>query len=163
MDDALLTECCREAARIEEDALHSAKGHYNVAARWQYVHLWIGIPNATLAAIAGLSAFQGSELVAGSLAVSVAAITAISTFLNPSGRSSTHKRCAAEYHALRNKARMFINITCRHCSSDNELSAKFEEMVSKRDDLNAASPQIPEWAFKQAKAGIEAGESAYKE
>lgn len=163
MDNEIAIEYCREAARIKEDSLLSAKGHYNVAARWQYVHLWIGIPNAVLAAIAGLSAFQGCDLVAGALAILVAAITSISTFLNPSGRSSVHKRCAAEYHALRNKARIFINITYRRSQSEYELNAKFEEMVSKRDDLNATSPQIPEWAYKKAKAGVKAGESSYRE
>lgn len=163
MKDQLIAEYRKEAARISEDALHSSKGHYNAADRWRHVHLWIGIPNALLAAIAGISAFKGSEVLAGSLAVAVAAITAVNTFLNPGDRASTHKRCAGEYHSLRNRARIFTNIVCRCFGSAEELSAKFEEMVAKRDDLNAASPQIPDWAFKKAKAGIDAGEAEYKE
>lgn len=163
MDETLLQEYRSESSRITEDALHSSKGHYNAADRWRHVHLWIGIPNAILAAVAGVSAFNGSELVAGSLAVAVAAITAVNTFLNPGDRASTHKRCAGEYHSLRNRARIFNNIVCRQCTSTDELNARFEEMVAKRDDLNAASPQIPAWAFKKAKAGIDAGEAEYKE
>lgn len=163
MENELLVEYQKEAARISEDALHSCKGHYNAAVRWSHVHLWIGIPNAIIAAIAGVSAFKGSEILAGSLAVAVAGITAVNTFLNPGDRASTHKRCAGEYHSLRNRARIFTNIVCKSFGSAEELSAKFEEMVAKRDDLNAASPQIPDWAFKKAKAGIDAGEAQYKE
>ena len=162
MEEELLAEYHREAARISEDALHSSKGHYNAADRWCHVHLWIGIPNAVLAAIAGVSAFNGSEIIAGCLAVAVAAVTAVNTFLNPGDRASTHKRCAGEYHSLRNRARIFTNIVCRSFGSAEELSARFEEMVAKRDDLNAASPQIPEWSFKKAKAGIDAGQAEYK-
>lgn len=163
MEDQLLAEYQKEAARITEDSLHSFKGHYNAADRWSYIHLWIGIPNAVLAGIAGISAFNGSEIVAGSLAVVVAAVTAVNTFLNPGDRASTHKRCAGEYHSLRNRARIFSNIVCRSFTSDEELGARFEELIAKRDDLNAVSPQIPDAAFKKAKAGIDAGEAEYKE
>ncbi len=162
MNETLLAEYKEEASRISEDSVHSAKGHYNAADRWRHTHLWIGIPNALLAAIAGVSAFEGSETLAGSIAVAVAAITAVNTFLNPGDRASTHKRCAGEYHSLRNRARIFTNIVCSSSISDEELNARFDEMVTKRDDLNAASPQIPEWAFKKAKAGIDAGEAEYK-
>jgi hypothetical protein len=163
MDDILLKEYQREVARIMEDSLYSSKGHYNAADRWRRVHLWVGIPNAMLAAIAGLSAFKGAGLLAGSLAIAVAAITAINTFLNPGEISSTHKRCAGEYHSLRNRARIFINIVSQQNISPEELNAKFEELVAKRDDLNATSPQIPEFAYKKAKSGVDAGEADYKE
>lgn len=162
MDSTLLDEYQNEANRIIEDALHSSKSHYNAADRWRHIHLWIGIPNAIIAALAGVSAFNGCEIIAGSLAVAVAAITAVNTFLNPGDRASTHKRCAGEYHSLKNRARIFINIICRQYSSVDELNAKFEEMVTKRDDLNSTSPQIPEWAFRKAKTGIDAGEAEYK-
>ena len=162
MDEALKEEYSKEAERILEDSLHSSKGHYNDSARWRHVHLWIGIPNAILAALAGVSAFQGSDVLAGSLAIAVAAISALVTFLNPGDRSSTHKRCGSEYHSLRNRSRIFTNIVLRKCASSEELDARFEELVMKRDDLNATSPQISTWAFKRAKAGIDAGEAEYK-
>lgn len=162
MDDQLLEQYRNEASRINEDAIHSAKGHYNAADRWRHAHLWIGLPNALLAGVAGVSAFNGSELIAGILSVSVAAIAAMNTFLNPGDRNSTHKRCAAEYHALRNKARIFENITSRQNITLDDLGTKFEELLLKRDDLNATSPQIPYWAFQKAKEGIDSGEAEYK-
>ncbi len=163
MDDQILDEYRKEASRIEEDSIHSAKGHYNTADRWQHVHLWIGIPNAILAAVAGVSAFEGSTIVAGSLAIVVAAVAALSTFLNPGDRSSTHRRCAGEYLSLRNNSRIFVNIRSHSNDSDQKINAQFEELVVKRDDLNSTSPQIPEWAFKKAKSGIDAGQSTYRE
>ena len=163
MDADLLSEYQSEARRIEEDSIHCAKGHYNAADRWQHVHLWIGIPNAILAGIAGVSAFEGATVAAGALAVVVAVVAAVNTFLNPGDRSSMHRRCAGEYLSLRNRSRIFVNITSRCSACDDEINLRFEELASKRDDLNATSPQIPEWAFKKAKRGIDAGEATYKE
>lgn len=162
-NDQLLTEYKKEADRIEEDSIHSAKAHYNAADRWKHVHLWIGIPNALLAAIAGVSAFQEATLTAGCLAVVVAAVAAVNTFLNPGDRASTHRRCAGEYLSLRNRSRIFVNIVSQTGVCDEIFNQRFEDLANKRDELNATSPQIPEWAFRKAKEGIDAGEAKYKE
>jgi len=162
MDKHVIEEYKKEALRIEEDSIHSAKGHYNAADRWRYVHLWIGIPNAVFAAISGVSAFEGHAVLAGSLAIAVASVAAVNTFLNPGDRSATHRRCAGEYLSLRNNSRIFVNITALSYDSDQQLKARFEELVTKRDDLNSTSPQIPEWAFKKAKSGIDSGQATYK-
>ena len=163
MNEELLKEYKAEANRIEEDSIHSSKSHYNASDRWSHIHLFIGIPNAILAAFAGIEAFKGSELLAGSLAIAVAAITAINTFLNPGDRASNHKRCAGEYLALKNRARIFNKIDCERLQSEDKIDTTFKELVDKRDNLNSTSPPIPSWAFKKAKKGIDAGESGYKE
>ena len=62
------------------------------------------------------------------MAILVAAITAVMTFLNPSDRASTHSRCAGEYHSLRNRSRIFRQITCDTKMADGELIARFEEL-----------------------------------
>jgi hypothetical protein len=162
MEDHILDEYKKEALRIEEDSIHSAKGHYNAAHRWSHINLWIGIPNTVLAAIAGVSAFEGCTIFAGSIAITVAAVAALNTFLNPGDRSANHRRCAGEYLALRNSSRIFVNIKIFSYESDQELIAQFEELSTKRNDLNSTSPQIPEWAFKKAKSGIDSGQATYK-
>lgn len=43
----LVSALCKEAERIEEDSIHSAKGHFNTAAIWNRRHYWLGVP-ATL-------------------------------------------------------------------------------------------------------------------
>lgn len=124
MNDEILEEYRKEALRIEEDSIHSAKGHYNAADRWRYCHLWIGIPSSLLAAISGVSALEGSTVLAGSLAIAVAAVAAVNTFLNPGERAATHRRCGGEYLSLRNKSRIFVNITTRTYASEENLTKK---------------------------------------
>ena len=163
MDTNQLNEYINEAKRIEEDSLYSFKSHYNAAAVWNQVYLWIGIANSILAAIAGTLAFKGSTVLAGVLAVVVASISATSTFLNPEGRASAHKNSANEYHVLRNRARIFVNITTKRTLDDDEVNRLFEDISTQRDNLNTISPQIPEAAFRKAREGIESGEATYKD
>ncbi|MDA9090678.1 SLATT domain-containing protein [Porticoccaceae bacterium] len=163
MENDQLEEYIKEAKRIEEDSLYSSKSHYNASAFWHKVYFWIGIPNSILAAIASASAFEGSTTLAGSLAVIVASIAAASTFLNPESRSSTHKNSAGEYHALRNRARIFVNITSKRNLDVDVLNGHFDELVSQRENLNSISSQIPESAFHKARKGIESGEASHKD
>jgi len=162
MKEERLNEYIKEAKRIEEDSLYSSKSHYNAAAYWHKVHLWIGIPNAVLAAIAGVLAFDGSQLLAGSLAVLVASIGAAVTFINPEHRSSGHKNAASEYHSLRNRARIFVNIKAKMELSDSDIDSAFDDLATQRENLNTISPQIPRKAFLDARKGIEDGEATYK-
>jgi len=163
MENGRLEEYIKEAKRIEEDSLYSSKSHYNASAFWHKLYFWIGIPNSILAAIASASAFEGSTTLAGSLAVIVASIAAASTFLNPESRSSIHKNSAGEYHALRNRARIFVNITSKRNLDEEDLHRHFDELASQRENLNAISPQIPESAFHKARKGIESGEATHKD
>ena len=48
----------KEAKRIEENCLHTSKGHFVVAGFWSNFHLWLGIPTVILATIAGTSALS---------------------------------------------------------------------------------------------------------
>jgi len=56
----LKTKLAKEARRIEEDSEHSAKGHYNAAARWGGYHLGLGLPAVLISALAGGAAFNKS-------------------------------------------------------------------------------------------------------
>jgi hypothetical protein len=159
----LFQEYIKECKRVEEDAVYSSKGHYNAAARWQSIHIWVGLPNATLAAVAGVSAFKEQVILAGVLSILVATIAAIITFLNPERKGSLHNNAAGQYHQLRNQARIFQNITMRRSQDVQHLQQEFETLTDKRDKLNIVSPQIPEWAFKKARIGIEAGEATHKD
>jgi len=43
----------KEASRIEEDCIHSAKSHFNAADCWRNRHYWFGVPATMLGAAAG--------------------------------------------------------------------------------------------------------------
>ncbi|MEM2991332.1 MAG: SLATT domain-containing protein [Halobacteria archaeon] len=172
----------RKWERIEEDSLYSAKAHFYAAQFWTNLHLWIGIPSAVLAAIAGASAlsrFDNHNIVAGVLSLIVAALTAIATFINPRDKASAHQKAGNEYNSLRNKVGMFYRIeidtveiahvgSAEIATEDIELTKgktlldELKELSNKRDELNKESPQIPKWAYKKAKKGINAGEATYR-
>ena len=151
----------REAQRVEEDALYSAKGHFEAARRWNQVHFWIGLPAAVMSAGAGVSALSDEGLLAGVLALFVAALTATATFLNPSNRSTMHHQAGTQFNGVRNRARFFREIELGLGRTDADLALSLRELTKERDDLNVSSPQIPRWAFEKARRAIEAGEATY--
>ena len=158
-------EIIKEAQRIEESALYSAKGHFVAANFWTNFHLWIGIPMVLLAAIAGASAlsqFDPKHIVAGIISIIVAALSGVMTFLNPNEKASTHLNAGNNYDALQNKVRMFWSIDCWKEESEQVLTEKLKYFSEQKDRLNQSSPQIPRWAYQRAKKGILEGEADYK-
>jgi len=155
----------KEARRVEEDSLYSAKGHFVAANFWTNFHLWIGVPTAILAAIAGASAlshFDDHNVLAGILAIIVTALTAVTTFLNPNEKAASHRNAGNKYNSLRNRARIFGEIDSCGEDSDQEITKQLKELAKQRDELNQDSPQIPRWAYKKARKGIEEGEADYR-
>ena len=118
-----------ESTRIEEDCLYSGKSHFYAGQRWTSLHLWIGIPAAVLAAIAGASAlsdFAYHSTVAGTLSILVAALTAVATFVNPSERAITHKNAGNKYNSLRNRARVFRSVELPTGNDTNKLTEQIK-------------------------------------
>lgn len=161
-EDVKTAEITAECQRIEEDAEYSAKSHFDAAARWRRVHLWVGLPAAILAAIAGVSAFRDYADAAGAISIIVAALASVSTFLNPGDKASTHHATGNSYLALRNQARVFRTIELVTIDSNERAVARLLDFTTRRDDLNANSPQPPRSAFERARKGIEEGEAKYK-
>lgn len=158
-------EITKEAQRIEESALYSAKGHFVAANFWTKFHLWVGIPMVFLAAIAGASAlsqFDSNHIIAGIISIIVAALSGVMTFLNPNEKASTHLTAGNNYDSLQNKVRMFWSIDCWREESDQVLTEKLKYFSEQKDRLNQSSPQILRWAYSLAKKGILEGEADYK-
>lgn len=57
-DQAKISALCREAERLEEDALYSSKGHFNAEDTWVRRNYWLGVPATALGAIAGAALFK---------------------------------------------------------------------------------------------------------
>ena len=153
-----------EAKRIEENCLYSAKGHFVAAQFWTNFNLWIGIPTVILAAIAGTAAFakfDKNNIAAGILSIIVAVLIAIKTFLNPQERAGAHLTSGNNYDSLLTKARIFWTINCRGEESEQVLTKRLNFLSEQRDKLNKECSQVPTWAYKRAKKGIEEGEADY--
>jgi hypothetical protein len=163
-------EIIREGKRLEETTLHSAKGHHCAARRWGGRNLWLGLPAVIISTLAGGAAFtQASKetfwlgILAGICSSVVALLTAISTFLNPNEKENGHLTAAHAFDKLNNDARIFWSIECwRPENTDEALTARLVTLVETKDKLNSDSPQIPRWAYLEAKKGIEGGEASFK-
>lgn len=154
-------EIIKESKRIEEDTLFSSKGHFFTAGFWSNFHLWIGLPTAVLAAVAGGVAWDGHTTVAGAIAIAVAGLTAVATFTNPNDKANAHLTAGNNYDALRNRARIFWTIDCWQETSERVLTEKLKDMSEEKNKLNRSCPQIPRWAHRRAQRGIEAGEAKH--
>lgn len=154
-----------EARRVEEDALYSAKGHFEAARRWELLNNWIGIPAAVLATCvataAGIAGLKDQATLAGVLALSSAVLTAVIGFLRPAERSATHHGAGTAFNALKNDARIFYQIECGLDPCPTNVVDRIKELNDRRTTLNAEAPPIPRFAFLKARAGIEGGDSAY--
>lgn len=157
-------EVIKEAQRIEEAALYSSKGHFAAAQFWRRLHFWTGVPISITSAIAGASAlsdFDASGLVAGVLAIIVAVLTGIVTFLNPNDRAAAHFTSANKYDALVNRVRIFWSIECWNDVTDQILTSQLLDYSAQKDALNQSCTQIPDGAYRIAKKGIADGEGSY--
>lgn len=158
----LIPKLIAEARRIEEDAEHSAKGHYNTGNRWGRYHLYLGLPAALISAIAGAAAFKNCPELAGGLALLVTALTTVLTFLKPSEHAETHKAAAGQYHALRNQTRIFREIELVDGMESGAAKIRLLEYARLRDELNATSPSVPRCDYEKAKKDIDDGRSRYQ-
>lgn len=150
-----------ELQNIEEDSEYSAARHYIASDNWHQVNLWLSIPNAIIAGLASISAFQQQPILTAILAAMAAILAALTAVLNPSDRASNHKQCGCAYHALRNRCRILRTVTMPRIATE-DIHMKFEELAERRDELNSSSPQTSRRAFERARKGIEEGELTYK-
>ena len=158
-------EIIREAKRIEESTLCSAKGHFVAAEAWSLFQLKLGIPATVLVAVSGAMALTFSSswvhVLAGSLAIAAAGLVALQTFLNPSEKHSAHLNAGNNYDAINGKVRIFWTVECWGEDSDRVLTERLRDFAEQKEKLNRACPQIPSWAYRKAMKGIEAGEGKY--
>ena len=159
--NSLAESISQECSRLEEDTLYSARGHFEAARTWGRVHLTIGLPTALLAALAGVSAFNNQPLLAGGAAIFVAALSSVSTFLNPSEKAQVHLLAGNKFNAVRCQARFLREVTLRTSVPADDVALTLQSLVSTKDTLNQDSPIIPRPAFARARKGIEAGEASY--
>lgn len=151
----------KESLRLDEDCTYSSRGHFEAERLWSCVHHGIGVPAALFGGVAGVSAFNQETLLAGSLAVAAAALAALATFLNPSGRAAEHHAAGTKYLSLRNESR-FLRETWPKPADVIPLRDKLANLVRRRNELNESSPPIPRRAFKAARKRIEQGEDKYE-
>src|SRR5439155_6367340 len=88
------------------------------------------------------------------LALIIAVLSSISTFLNPNEKASAHLRCGNDYDALQNRVRIFSTIDCWQEESDQVLTERLKHFSEQKDKLNGNSPQPGRFSYWRAKKGI---------
>jgi hypothetical protein len=161
MSETLIKEISYEAERIEEDALHSGKSHFNASSLWSTVHYILGIPMTVCAALAGIDAFSDTPQYAGYLAMATTVLAALQTFINASSHASQHKQSGGEYFALKNQVRLFRKIELQNLQP-TEATVEIKAYSKKRDELNTVAPCIPYPAFWLARFSINKGNAEYR-
>jgi hypothetical protein len=161
LDPKVLEVVLDEAQRIDEDAKHSAKSHFEAADIWAYRNLCIGIPTTLLAAVAGVSALTKFPVLGGILALLAAGASAVQTFLRPGERSAGHLKAGNGYKGLQNDVRIFRTIECVQRATDPTLVEELKSLSQRRNTLNTESLQCSRKAFERARRGIEQGEATY--
>lgn len=157
----IIKACEAEAKRIEEDAEHSFKGHYNSSTLWTKAHYFIGIPLVIFSAWAGADALSSNPNFSGFLALLSAALASAQTFINPAEKSEKHKNAGDDYLALRNDTRLFRENLLKSMT-ENEAQKTLLDFSQKRNDLARMSPVIPRCRYLLAKKDIDEGLAKYR-
>lgn len=160
--DTIIEALKKEAERIDEDCIHSAKSHFNASDIWKRRHYWLGIPAIIMGASAGAAIIKDYQEIAGVLSLGATVLTALLTFLKPTEIASSHKSVADQYLALRNDARIFREVELLEDGDVVALPDKLKSLAERRNELNQSSPDIPRNAFEKARKGIDEGENQYR-
>ena len=93
-------------------ARRSGIAHAEAADYWSQWRLRLGIPSVVIAAaVAAVTTmpFPGHYYVAAIASATVAALTALLTFLNPAERAGAHRQASRQYQELSRRLEMLIN------------------------------------------------------
>ena len=173
--NGLLNELVAEAHRLEEEALYNYAGHNEEARASERLHKYLGIPTTVVAAAAGVTSFSAAgvtslpaadvgavvsfwtSIAAGGLSFGVAAMSGLTTFLDPKGRSAQHYEAANAYIALHNEIRYFHRIECKKAMPIEELDGALIRLRERLRKLDEETPIITAAAMNKATALIQAG------
>ena len=141
---------------IERDARISARCHFRAANFWSTVFYLLGLPTTVLAAVAGVSALSEHTTAAAILAITVAALSAATTFLNAGERAHAHDKKRAEYEGLKNRARHFRTVDGPLIYNEEKLVGAFKQLDASRDLLQRESPQVRMGSWNRAEKEVTA-------
>jgi hypothetical protein len=144
-----------ELSRIEEAAMHSAQTQFSSAKFWRGLNLALGIPAATLAAVAGTTVLADavSARVGASIALVAAALTAVMTTLNAAQRAEQSRVAANAYLALQGDARVLRTIDLASLEGADARSS-LNELIERRNTVNDSAPVASLLAYRLGRRNI---------
>jgi hypothetical protein len=148
-------EIIRELKRRTRNCQALTRANLLLANIWSSTHLYIGIPNTMLAALAGVSTLSElgiSKVVTAFLSITVAVLTALLTFLNPTEKYSSYRSAAQRYQSVEDKYSVLLLKS--QSISEQELLNEIVSLNSEYNQVMESSPVIPSWAYERGKKEV---------
>jgi hypothetical protein len=151
-----------ELSNIEESAKWSSQGQFEQAKLWRATHLVVGVPAATLAAVAGATALAStaSRVAAGIVALVAAGLSAVAASLDAAGRAEGAQTAGNRYLAVQTAARVARDIDLPRQDLDTARKT-VGELLARHDEINAEAAVISKYAYRRAGRNIVAGGQTY--
>jgi hypothetical protein len=152
----ILEVISHEATDIEKEAAIAAHAHFLTGRRWDKAHLALGIPSTLFAAVAGVAAFtELPSYITGGVAMLVAALSALSTFLSPGDRAATYRSATTTFGEIRREASLLRDVDAQLVNEGDEAAAKqladrLRELTKKITEADQKAPAISASAKEQA-------------
>jgi hypothetical protein len=152
-----------ELSRIEEAATYSSQSQFSSGKFWRGLNLALGVPAATLAAVAGTTvlADASSPKTGAVIALIAAAMTAVMTTLNAAQRAEQSRASANAYLALQGDARVLREIDLPRLEHD-DARQRLDELVQRRNAINETSPVPAFLAYLLGRRNITRGRQQYE-
>jgi hypothetical protein len=154
--DEVKTAIARQLANIEEGVTYSAQGQLEQAKLWRAVNLLVGVPAASLAAIAGATALASAagRIAAGIIALVAAGLGAVATTLDASKRAESAETAGNKYLALQQDAQIAREVDLPLQDAEAARRA-LHVLVQRRREINSQAAAIPRIAYRRGKRNIE--------
>jgi hypothetical protein len=166
----LLRALAAEAWRLEEEALYNHAGHNEAARAADSLYRWLGVPATLIAAAAGVTSFSSAAagsvqvwpgVVAGALSFGVAALSGLTTFLDPKAHAAEHYQAANAYATLRTEARYLRQVELKKGKPPEQIDAALVALRDRLAKLDEHTPIISARAMTVAARKIKAGDYTY--
>ncbi len=145
----------KEIERIREDSIYSAKGHFESAKYWRYGNYILMVASIISVCASLVFVYDDSDKFwSGFVAIVSGFITMLLVFLNPQKKYLSHQNSGNKYLALRNKARIFLEIESKNMDIEQQVES-LKKIDSKRNKINKYSLPIASMGYKGAKRQIE--------
>ena len=157
-------EILKEADRINESVEQSSVQHFIAAKCWRSVHFILGIIATIAATISTALIFsKGEPLWPGLLAVAVAIIAGLITFLNPKSHADMHHGKGVDYQQVGAKTRILVKIECPQTDDEKHLVNQLKALSEEKFDLDRRPPSTPGGVFyRLAKRSMARGETRFR-
>jgi hypothetical protein len=153
------TDVRAEAEELRSSAEFAAEWQATAVGFWSNVELVFGSLAAGLAAISSGTAFSNQKVIAGSLAAAAALAAAVLAALRPGERSQAHEKAADEFHALAVDLRLFGRFGA--ADGAKALEQTLRDFEARAVNVTRSAPWAPRRLEKRTKQFWESGRRFY--